>query len=509
MKRQILFKLQLICYMKSNKIFFVLFTAALLSTGNIGCKKALEEEPKATANLGALDATTLEQTIIGVYEPLTRSRGRLWESTVGLGFELMSEYADGGPSQVSWSNYNNLLTQQNALASSWTTLYEAIGRANFLIASLDANTTLSDAVKKKAYGEAYFIRGYSYYFGVRVWGRMPLRLEPILRPTDNTALALSSVAEIYDQVIKDLKAAEAALPNTTTQPGRATAGAAKTALADVYLTLGQYQNARDKAKEVMDNKLTYGYDLEPSLSNLYSATLATNREDIFSLKFSQIVDRGGFMASYWADSKAKAAGYSVSGNKFGGIVSAAPLIKNWSDNDLRKKFSVYNNYLINGVLTAAEVEKDIYDLRLGKYKDPDAPIDTGNGNDFYLFRFADVLLIFAEAENKLNGPTVAAYEAINQVRRRAYGVAINTPSGVADLTSGLSQSAFDEMVFRERGYEFIGEAKRWFDMVRTNRVTQLLNEVRAVIKDPRRKPVPAKLLFALPDVEVQNNPLAK
>ena len=486
------------------KIFYILLAVTIMTS----CKKLLEEEPKATATLGALDATTLDQTVIGVYEPLTRSRGRVWESTVGLGLELMSEYADGGASQLNWSNYNNLLNLPNNFAQSWTTLYEAIGRANALIDNLDKNTTLSDAVKKKAYGEAYFVRGYCYYFGVRVWGKMPLRLHPILNAND-VALALSPVTELYDSVLKDLTFAEAALPNTTSSPGRATAGAAKTALADIYLTLGQFQKARDKAKEVMDNKATYGYDLEPSLSTVYSPTLATNKEDVFSLKFSQVVDKGAFMASYWADSKAKAAGYSVSGNKFGGIISIAPLIKDWDDNDLRKKFSLYNSYLINGVVTAAEVEKDIYELRMGKYKDPDAPIDTGNGNDFYLYRFSDVLLIFAEAENKVNGPTAAAYNAINQVRRRAYGVPTNTPSATADLIAGLSQSAFDDMVFRERGYEFIGEDKRWFDMVRTNRVAQTINGVNAVIKFPARKPVPTKLVFALPDVELQNNPLAK
>lgn len=494
--------------MKLNNVFYIYMTLVLMAAINTGCKKLLEEEPKATATLGDLDATTLDQTVIGVYEPMTRSRGRLWESTVGLGLELMSEYADGGSSQLNWSNYNNLMNLPNNFAQSWTTLYEAIGRANNLIANLDANITLSDSVKKKAYGEAYFVRANCYYFGVRVWGKMPMRLKPIINAND-VGLALSEIPAIYDQIKKDLKFAETALPATTKSPGRATAGAAKTALAEVYLTLGEYQNARDKAKEVLDNKATYGYDLEPSLATVYSPTLATNKEDIFSLKFSQIVDKGAFMASYWADSKAKAAGYSVSGNKFGGIISVAPLIQGWDANDLRKKFSLYKDYFINGVLTAAEVEKDIYDLRMGKYKDPDAPIDTGNGNDFYLFRFADVLLIFAEAENKLSGPTPAAYDAINQVRRRGYGLPTNTPSGTADLSATLNQTEFDDMVFRERGYEFIGEDKRWFDMVRTNRVAQAINGVNAVIKFPARKPVPTKLLFALPDVELQNNPLAK
>ena len=114
-------------------------------------------------------------------------------------------------------------------------------------------------------------------------------------------------------------------------------------------------------------------------------------------------------------------------------MSQVALISGWDNNDLRKKFSLYNNYLINGVLTAAEVEPGIYDMRMGKYKDPNAPIDTGNGNDFYFYRYADVLLIFAEAENKLNGPTADAYNAINQVRRRGFGVNIGTPSAAADL----------------------------------------------------------------------------
>jgi hypothetical protein len=496
-------------YMKKFKLH-ILFCFLLVVCINTGCKKLLEEKPKATITLGDLDPVLLDQTVIGVYEPMTRSRGRLWESTIGLGFELMSEYADGGPTQLNWSNYNNINNNPNALAQPWTTLYEAIGRSNLLIANLDANTTLVDSLKRRAYGEAYFIRATCFYFAVRVWGKVPMRLKPILN-SDDVALAKSEIPAIYEQIITDLKFAETALPNIvpSSSAGRATAGAAKVTLADVYLTRGDYQNARAKAKEVMDNKALYGYDLEPSLATVYSPTVATNKEDVFSLKFSQVLDRGAFMASYWADSRAKAAGYSVSGNKFGGIMSQAPLISGWDNNDLRKKFSLYTNYLISGVLTNAEVEPGIYDMRMGKYKDPNAPIDTGNGNDFYFFRYADVLLIFAEAENKLNGPTADAYEAINKVRRRAYGVNINAPSATADLPAGLSQAGFDDMVFRERGYEFIGEDKRWFDMVRTNRVDATISAARAQIPSPNRKPTPTKTLFGLPDVELQNNPLAK
>src|ERR1044072_4399461 len=162
--------------MKRINILMIFTILTLIVCSETGCKKLLEEKPKATLELGDLDSVTLQQLIIGVYEPLTRSRGRLWESTVGLGLELMSEYADGGSTQSNWSNYNNVMNQPNSFAQSWTTLYEAIGRANNLIFNLNKNTTLSDAVKKKAYGEAYFVRGYCYYFAVRVWGKVPLRL---------------------------------------------------------------------------------------------------------------------------------------------------------------------------------------------------------------------------------------------------------------------------------------------------------------------------------------------
>ncbi|WP_315822909.1 RagB/SusD family nutrient uptake outer membrane protein [Paraflavitalea speifideaquila] len=309
--------------MKPITFYTLLIALLLVTAGQTGCKKLLEENPKATQRLGELTPELLTQLITGAYEPLTRSRGRLWESTVGLGLELMSEYADGGPSQVAWGNYNNINSNPNSMGPPWTTLYEAIGRANYLILSLDSNKTLTQAIKDKAYGEARFIRAICYYFAVRVWGKVPLRLKPIL-DFNNWPLAKAEIPVIYNQIIDDLKFAENILPAKTLSPGRATQGAAKVALADVYLTQGDYPKAREKAKEVIDNKASYGYNLETQLAVVYSPVLPTNAEDVFSLKFTQAVDRGSFLASYYADSKAKAAGYSVSGNKFGGIISQAP-----------------------------------------------------------------------------------------------------------------------------------------------------------------------------------------
>jgi hypothetical protein len=436
----------------------------------------------------------------------------LWESTVGIGFEVMAEYGDGGTSQIAWSRYDNINLNPNSLAQPWTTLYEAIGRANLLIATLDADKNLDDATKNLGYGEARFIRAISYYFAVRTWGQVPMRLKPILNSSD-IAQPLSSIAEVYAQIISDLEFAETILPAkvSASQAGRATSGAVKVALADIYLTMAgaplnggneYYQKARDKAKEVIDNKVTYGYDLELSFETLYSPTLPTNKEDVFSLKFSQGIQQGSFLASYYADSRAPQAGLSVTGLQFGGANKTAPLIANWDRKDLRRKLNIYDSLVINGVKLKINPVPGL-DYFFGKYKDPGAPIDTGNGNDIYFYRYADALLIFAEAENKINGPTADAYNAINTVRRRGYGVSLTAASAVADLPTGLSQTQFDDMVFRERGYEFMAEIKRWFDLVRTGRAASFIAAANNV-----RKPQPTRYLFPLPDVELQNNPLA-
>ena len=495
--------------MKKAKILY-LFTLSLILFSTNSCEKLLNEKPKATISLNELDPVLLGQAITGIYEPLARNRGRIWESTVGLVFELMSDYADGGAQQLNRSNYNNLLNVPDDLAATWSTLNEAIGRSNLLIANLDVSTGLTDAQKKSAYGEAYFVRAICFTFASRVWGTFPMRLKPILNSND-VGLAKSEISVVYDQIIKDLKFSETALPNTVPSglSGRATAGAAKTALAEIYLYKGDYQNARLKAKEVMDNKATYGYNLVPIFGDLFSPTAPTNSEEIFAIKMSQTLRSGSFLASYWADSRAKAAGYCIAGNRFGGVMSWAPLISGWDNNDLRKRWSLYTNYTINGVLTGAEVEPGLYDTRIGKYRDMTTGSSSDCGNDFYLLRYADVLLIFAEAENKLNAASADAYNAINQVRRRAYGLPTGVPSAVADLPAGLTQTQFDDFVFRERGYEFIGECKRWYDMVRTGRVDKQLSAVRAFMQQPGRKATPARFLWPLPSNELADNPLAK
>jgi starch-binding outer membrane protein, SusD/RagB family len=486
--------------MKSLFKYIMPICAVAMLFNVLSCSKELEENPPSRFKLDNLNKEKIEAIIVGAYEPLARSRGRLWESSMMRAIEIMGEY--GVPPVGALDNYTkyNFEPLRNDGQNPWVTFYECIGRCNLAIKTIDNDQALAATVKDPFKSEALFVRAICYYNLVRLWGPVPLRLKPILN-SDDTALALSDEATIYKQIVDDLLICEKNLPDKVTEAkaGRATAGAAKVFLADVYLTLKDNTKAREKAKEVIDNKAKYGYNLVTSLNTLYSPTAATNSEEVFAIKFSQQVGFGSFLPAYMHDDRAFAAGFAARGLRFMGV-SNPPLVKEWDRKDLRFGFNLYDSLVINNVKVKANLLPGTIYFH-GKYKDPGAPEETAAGNDFYLFRYADALLIFAETENQLNGPTTAAYDAVNQIRRRGYGVPITQASAVADLAAGLTKEQFDNLVFRERGYEFMAECKRWFDMVRTGRA--------AAIAVAAGRPAPTRFTWFIPNIEIQNNPLIK
>ncbi len=380
------------------------------------------------------------------------------------------------------------------MSSGWTTIYESINRANTLLGLLENDEDLDTDFRNKAIGEASFIRAFDYFQLVRIWGEVPLRLDPIT-DLDDINMTVSEESKIYEQIIADLQKAVQYLPYLTDNPGRATRGAAKTLQADVYLTLNRMQDAWDIVTEIIENKSAYGYSLVSSLDLLYSPTSPTNSEDIFSLKFSRYVGQGSFLAAYEAPLSYPEVA-AVRAFEDCGANTQAPLLRDWDDKDLRKDLNIYNTATINGVEVEIEMAGD-YTHVYGKHRDPEQPEETASGVDYYMYRYADVLLIYAETENLLHGPTAEAYDAINLVRRRAYGVDINKVNYLADLPTGLSQEEFDDMVFRERGYEFMFEGKRWFDLKRTGRWQTIIPEA--------GKELPESLYWPFPGSEILYN----
>lgn len=478
--------------MRLNRVFILFVTVSFLLLN--GCAGFLEEDLQGLVDVEELDENKTESLIIGMYEPLTRSRGRLWESHWGRTLILLEEHAVSRLREKNDIANYHFSSDPYLISSGWPTIYESINRANTLLYLLDDDKNLDDNFKNRATAEACFIRAFNYYQLVRIYGKVPLRLKP-LTDVNDSGLALAEKSEIFAQIISDLLKAEEYLPEITKNPGRATKGAAKTMLADVFLTLNRFEDARAKALEIMENKALYGYDLITSLDLLYSPTSSTNDEDIFSLKFSRFVGQGSFLAAYSAPlSHPEVA--AVRAFEDYGANTEAPLLRDWSHNDLRKALNIYNTAVINGTLINIDMAGN-YSHVYGKHRDPEQPEETASGVDYYMYRYADVLLIFAESENKINGPTIAAYEAVNTLRRRAFGVNMKIQSEIADLPKGLSQDEFDDLVFRERGYEFMFEGKRWFDLKRTGRWQTIIPEA--------GKDLPSSLDWPFPPNEILFN----
>jgi hypothetical protein len=458
----------------------------------VSCEDYLEEIPVSEVLLTEVNESNIDAIAFGMYEPLTRSRGRIWESLYGTDIILLNEAIQSrSGSRNRTANYD---LERSDAKKYWPTLYESVGRANSLLAALE-QSDVEESIKNLAQGEASFVRALVYFTLVRTFGEVPMRLDPVTNP-DDTGQPLETIDNIYAQIIADLLVAEDYLPATTNFPGRATAGAAKVFLADVYLMRGLFTEAAAKAKEVIDNASTYGYALLPNFADIFSATADTHAEDVFSLKFSQAIAMGTFIPTYWAPRRGELApkgGIAARGLERGGIRSSTPIIQRWDDNDQRKAWTMYDSLMIDGVMEFAP-NTDRYDFMMGKYKDPGAVEETAAGNDWYLYRYADALLIFAEADNRANGsPSTEAYDAINQIRRRAFKVEDNS----YDL-SGLSTTEFDDAVIDERAWEFLGEGKRWHDLVRTGRWETVIPEA--------GWSMPTQMYFDIPDAEQIANP---
>ncbi len=478
--------------MRKNLTYFIL--SILLTIFFSGCENFLKEDPKSLVELDNLDESIVESLVIGMYEPLTRSRGRLWESHWGRTLLLLEEHSVARASGLNEVANYNYSASPLMLSAGWATIYEAIGNANTLIELLADYDSLSFNNYNQSLAEAEFVRAFCYFQLVRLYGEVPLRLIPV-ESAEDANISLSEIDEIYTQILSDLNAALSFLPNQTSDPGRATSIAVKTMLADVYLTLGDYENARSITKEIIDNQDTYGYDLISTLDLLYSPTSPTNDEDIFSLKFSRVVGQGSFLAAYEAPLSYPEVA-AVRGFEDAGANMDAPLLRDWDDDDLRKSFNIYNTAIVDGEEISIDMAGN-YTYLYGKHRDPDEPEETASGVDYYMYRYADVLLIYAEAENQINGPTASAYEAVNKIRRRAYGLAINIVDTVVDLPSGLSKESFDSLLFRERGYEFMFEGKRWYDLKRTGRWKTIIPQA--------GKDLPTTLYWPLPTSEILYN----
>lgn len=400
----------------------------------------------------------------------------------------MEDSGDGRGSYAPGALYACDQTCKGRLWDAWNSMYRSINRANLALARIPG-IQMAEANKDRLLAELHFIRGLNYYNLVRYWGGVPLRLQPSAG-FESLSAPRASVDAVYQQVISDLQLAEQRLPQTAIN-GRATSWAAKTLLADVYLARENWSQAAAKAKEVIDSgrfslvTVSQSEDFE----RIFGAAVNSSPGEIFDIPF---ITQQPFGTQLPSALQHASLGYAPRAYYGVFVDLKAAHVRDWDRNDLRYAYNLYTTPAEVRVLTASLPQF------FRKWKDINAPDRSGAGNDFPVVRYEDALLIFAEATAMASGPNPAAYDAVNRVRRRAYGRPLNQAAPGIDVPPGLSQQAFRDAVILERAYEFFAEGKRYWDLKRTGKLE-------AAIRGVGEPYDPKYMLWPIPEEELDAN----
>jgi starch-binding outer membrane protein, SusD/RagB family len=369
----------------------------------------------------------------------------------------------------------NYTVEHPYLPTVWGGAYSAIASANAVIANVPGIADMDAALRDRIVAEARFLRAVHYFNLVRLFGDVPLRLEYVQRLEEALPRPRTPAAEVYAAVIEDLEYAAAHLPATYAgvpgvNTGRATSGAAHALLSKVHLQYalvhGGGAASLQKAKAEAQAVTAGGrYQLLPDFGRVFALDNENNAEVIFSVQNTRVAGMGGRLAQHVAPQGSGLSGANTPGASF---YSEWPFFRDWSDADERKAATWLISYThsTRGPLTWSRTMTSTQQQNFGttgggptprKYIDPQAGTGGAEETDYILLRYADVLLMLAEAENELNGPTATAFDAVDAVRRRAE---------LSPLDRGISQDSLRHVVQLERRYEFVLEGQTFFDMQR-------------------------------------------
>ena len=465
----------------------------------MGCEESLREEPKTflskdavfESEQGAIAATT------GIYET--------WDDGELFGWWLMgmpiltADYIHGRGSQAPPSYYQFDDNNIRRIGQIWEGCYEIINETNVIIKQLQDKDIedLSADLKNRLIGEARFNRALSYFYLVRLFGDVPLRLEP---ETQNFNIPRTPKNEVYSQIIEDLEYGENNLPSSYSESnlGRATKWAATSVLSKVYLTRKNWDQAASKAQEVMNSGEFHLVKVEEpeDFQKMFGPTVNTHPEDIFSL--IHVREPGLGHPAMWLMHINSPGNYTAgTGGAYAWLGNMESFLGDWvqpiedipENPDLRVRDWMYHG--ADTVVLSEELP-----MLFKKFRDTESP---DHGNDTPIMRYTEVVLIYAEATAMANGaPTSESYEWINKVRRRAHGEPLDEPSQW-DIETGLSAEEFQEKLLLERGKEFIMESKRWYDLIRTGTA---IETIRAAGDENIKE---RHLLWPIPAREIDNN----
>lgn len=442
----------------------------------------------------------VEAAVMGAYSYLASESiyGRKFTTAVNLLDDVCDIGDIGTPARRIDCNNHTVDANNGMITAFWPQIYKAIGAANSAINGVETITVKDQVKANQLMAEARIIRAHCYYNLVQLFGEIPYVGEFVTDPATVSDISKTSVDEIYKNIIADCEYAAENLPDRYTNDIRCrpTAGAAKTMLASVYLTLGNYAKAAQYAEEVINNASTYGYELLPDFTQIWVADNGDTKEHIWTVDF-----QAGITDDLWSPMTgvrdADMQGWSV-------VVPSPGFYNTYQQGDHRMDVTFILETPVKGVMTPFSQWKwpRIHFGKYALYPSVNANSDGRySGRNFPIFRFAEVYLIAAEALAEVNnGPNAKALEYINKIRTRArFGGTVP-----ANLQAGMSKTEFINAVMKERSLEFPLEYKRWFDIKR--RQLGVVAFTGANSLEPHAFNPSKNYLLPLPQDELDRNP---
>lgn len=454
--------------LKKYRIGYSLLILTILISS---CKKDLIEKNKGGfVKSNYFTTASQAQTFVnGIYQSLYMfQNGDAYGESPFITIELFAGHSTSLGQSV---NNNNVINNRTdavnpGFETVWKNSYSAISNANIALASIPGITPFPDADKKALLGQAYFLRAFFYYHLVRLYGDVPLITAPVTISSPDLYPTRAAASAVYDQIISDLKAAEASGLSASDKTGRVSLGAVRTLLASVYLTtagfpLKKTENYALAATEILpvingtDYTLFDKYDYlhdnqhknqgELIFQSNYLVGVATNSIPQLTLPFNLLV--GAY------------------NDHLGAMIPTDAFFSSYEAGDLRTQerqfyFSSYPSFKDGTTITFGE-------HALYKYFHVESALGNGSSDENWTFlRLPEAMLIYAEASNEAeNGPNALALAQLNKIRARAQ---------LAPL-AGLSQAAFRTAVWKERYHELAYENKAYFDIQRTHMIYDVIN----------------------------------
>lgn len=420
-----------------------------------GCEKLLDVDPKAQINTDEAFTSkeNIEAVMVGCYNALQYQHyyGR---NFIILG-DILSDNSFANGTKLEYYNLDEhvILSDNIVVEGVWADIYAAINSVNFAIEGITHARIIEDEIKADYLGQLYFLRALHYFNLVRLYGDVPLKLQPTIDDGEQNYMGRTSSVFIYEKIISDVEKAINDISNTDIT--KATVLSAQLLEAKVLLTLKNYSQTVEKSQQIIENDLP----LEESYTNLFGQNAKQSPEMIFYIPYSD-------------QDKNRLAEYHYP-YQLGGRHENAPS---------QKLLDITDSTDQRLPLIAAKYNDQLY---TNKYA------DISNGSDgVIVFRYAEALFINLEAKYFLDSIAyrTAIINGLNTIRTR---------SALDSIPSNFSGSLLDA-IHTEKQLEFAFEGKRWFDLIRINKAIEQVTEVSEVYQ--YLLPIPLSEILANPKI---------